>query len=315
MTNTTRRPRRGARATTNTRLLNAALSAARAGHHIFPLWPRTKIPALHGEHRCPGTAPCANGHLGWEQRATRDPATIRTWWADRLYNIAIATGPSGLHILDLDPARGTRPPEPWTDAHHGRDVLARLAADASQPYPADTFTVRTPTGGEHLYYRAPEHPPLRNTAGRLGWHIDSRGEGGYIVAPGSLIGHDLYRVTRDRPIAPLPSWLIPLLLPPPIAETPQTRTIGAPTEHRLRAYVQSVADHAATAPDGQRHHNLLRAACTLGRLIAGGDLTEDDARTALHEAAARLTGFPNREAERTINDGLRYGARYPRRLG
>ncbi|GAB3915838.1 hypothetical protein GCM10029964_127860 [Kibdelosporangium lantanae] len=51
--------------------LTAAMAAAERGWHVFPLRPNTKTPALHGYNRCPRTGACANGHQGWEQRATR----------------------------------------------------------------------------------------------------------------------------------------------------------------------------------------------------------------------------------------------------
>jgi hypothetical protein len=300
------------------RLMGAALAAARAGHHVFPLWPRTKVPALHGEDHCPGTRPCAQGHLGWEQRATRDPDLVRQWWRSRAFNVGIATGPSNLVVLDLDAAHGQNPPPPWSAATHGRDVLADLAAGAGQPYPGGTYTVRTPTGGLHLYFRAPAGPELRNTAGRIGWHIDSRGTGGYIVAAGSVRAEGLYRVIRRDPIAALPAWLIPLLTPPALPDIPPPVDHGGEpaNEQRKQSYLDAVISRAAGAAEGTRHDTLLRAACTLGRLVGGGVLTDSEARAALYTAAAELErhGFPAREADRVINDGLGYGIRYPRQL-
>jgi hypothetical protein len=35
-------------------------------------------------------------------------------------------------------------------------VLARLAAEAGEPDPVDTYTVTTPSGGEHRYFLMPE---------------------------------------------------------------------------------------------------------------------------------------------------------------
>jgi hypothetical protein len=66
-----------------------------------------------------------------------------------------------------------------------------------------------------------------------------------------------------------------------------------------------------------RHTTLLAAACTLGRLVAGGELDAHDARSALFDAAARhvgVDGMTHREIAGTIDDGIRYGAQRPRRL-
>lgn len=105
----------------------------------------------------------------------------------------IATGSkSGLFVLDLD----VRP---------GKDGIANFIAMG--PCEA-TFTVRTPTGGLHLYFRMPNHP-VRNSAGELGVGIDIRGDGGYVVAPGSPHkGGGTYTIAMDVPIADAPEWLL-----------------------------------------------------------------------------------------------------------
>lgn len=64
----------------------------------------------------------------------------------------------------------------------------------------------TPSGGAHLYYRAPEGAELRNTCGRLGWRIDTRAHGGYVLAAGSRLSGPAgarYEVLRDQAPAPL----------------------------------------------------------------------------------------------------------------
>lgn len=76
--------------------------------------------------------------------------------------------------------------------------------------PAAAFTVRTPSGGHHLYFTAAE-ADVRNSAGRLGPLIDVRAVGGYVVAPPSHIGGKPYAVTNAVPPAPLPSWIAALL--------------------------------------------------------------------------------------------------------
>jgi integrase len=58
----------------------AALRAAERGWYVVPLWPGGKTPAMHGWSSCDGSGACAEGHLGWEDRATRDPDQITKWW-------------------------------------------------------------------------------------------------------------------------------------------------------------------------------------------------------------------------------------------
>ncbi len=283
------------------RLMRVALEAAHAGHVVFPLWPRNKKPALRD----------------WESTATGDEDKIRGWWSAVSYNVGIATGPSGLHVVDLDDGHGHEPPPEWPQARDGRDVLVHLAEAAGQPYPGDTYTVATPTGGLHLYFRAPDEPTLRSTVARLGWRVDTRGAGGYIVAAGSVRPEGYYRVMNRAEIAPLPLWLVEALTPP---SSPAPLGLDLPAGQAsayVAAVVEGETDAVALATTGSRHNTLLRAAGRLGRLIGGGELDEHTARNALHAAAQRHVGhdgFTEREADTTIRDGLAWGIARPRHI-
>lgn len=194
-------------------LLSAAIAHARRGWHVFPLRPAGKRPALHGEGRCPHTGHCGDAHQGWEQRATTDPARIRTCWTHgSAWNIGIACGPSRLVVIDLDTPKATAVPRAGcgtSEICNGAGVLAGLYQQNGQPWPPATFTVATPSGC-HLYFTAPPGLRLRNTAGRLGWCIDTRAAGGYIVAAGSIVAGHAYTVidpadpVRSATTAPKP---------------------------------------------------------------------------------------------------------------
>ncbi|MBA8823877.1 hypothetical protein FHX42_001206 [Saccharopolyspora lacisalsi] len=295
-------------------LLAAALAATERGWPVFPLHPRSKIPALHHRDRCPGTGACAQGHLGWSSRATTDPDLLVAWWRQRAYNIGIATGPAGLVVLDLDHAAGHGANAP-NGPTHGVDVLARLAAEAGQPVPLATYTVHTPGGGHHLYYQAPSETTIRNSTGPtgLGCLIDVRATGGLIIAAGSTLPHGCYRRDTTRPTepAPLPRWLVQRLAPP--APPPPMRD-DLPPGH-ASAYVQGALRRRTAAvraaPVGTRHSTLLSAAAGLGRFVGAGQLNYDDARAHLLGAAQThigTEGFTTTEAETTIHDGLTWGS-------
>lgn len=284
------------------RLQSAALRAAEHGFAVFPLWPDTKNPAVKG----------------WPTVATTDPDIISRWWRGRAWNIGIACEPSKLVVVDLDTAHGESPPQRWAGARHGLDVFERLAAEADELVPDATYHVVTPSGGQHFYYRAPTQPPLRNTQARLGWRIDTRGRGGYIVGAESRTSSGLY-LPRDVGMpAPLPDWLVDALAPAPPVPPPAPVDLAP---HRISPYVgAAVADEVAqvrAAPRGQRHQILLHAALALGNLVGAGVLDHSDAARTLRSAATPhigVDGFTEKEAETTIRDGLSYGTKRPRDL-
>lgn len=281
------------------RLMRLAWQAARAGHAVIPLHPGTQRPAVRN----------------WQQWATRDVDVITAMWERAPYNIGLACTESGLVVVDLDAAHGASPPPEWAGATHGRDVLALLADAAGVPYPGETYTVDTPRYGEHLYFRAPAGVSLRSTVGTVGWHIDTRARGGFVVAAGSVRPQGMYRVRRAVPIAPLPAWLADKLTPPPAREPVDLRLPATQASAYVQAVVDSEADTVARAGYGTRHSALIRAASSLGRLVAAGELDTAAARSALYRAASVHIGvhdFTETEAQRTIADGLAYGARRPR---
>ena len=299
-------------------MLNVALDAAARGWHVFPLRPGDKRPALHGEQRCPRSGGCASGHQGWERRATTDPDRIRTAWKTAPFNVGIATGPSGLVVVDLDrPKPGTEAPPEWRmpGVVDGTDVFTTLCPASDRlPEALATYTVRTGRGGTHLYYRhADAGPALRNTAGSLGWLVDTRAHGGYVVAAGSTVNGNRYTTTHDAEPASLPDWLGVLLRPAPLPPQQPVHIDLATDRHGayLRAALAGQIERVTNAPEGGRNRALYLSAVALGQLVAGGALAENDV-TRLLTQAALSTGLQPAETARTIASGLRAGAARPR---
>src|SRR5215472_17579528 len=73
---------------------------------------------------------------GFKDR-TIDEATIIAWWSAADYNVAIVPEDKDWCVIDLDPKNG------------GVDNWNALYADRGTP---PTYTVVTPSGGEHLYF-------------------------------------------------------------------------------------------------------------------------------------------------------------------
>lgn len=303
---------------------DVALAAAERGWHVFPLRPDDKRPAFpdHVADACTGRDPrCRNGHTGWEARATTDPDRIRRGWSETPYGVGIACGPSGLVVVDLDVRKPDQVPPPGCPhpaATNGVDVFAALCKAAGQPVPDDTYAVTTGRSGMHLYFRHPAAGlDLRNTAGErgngLGWLVDTRAHGGYVVAAGSTVAGRPYMVARDLPVADLPGWLAERLAPAPLP--PQRPVVVDLPTGRAGAYLDAAIgrqlDHLRHAAEGERNHTLYVSAVALGQLAAGGALPVDQAAALLEEAALSI-GLTRFETLRTIRSGLAAGARRPR---
>lgn len=132
------------------------------------------------------------------QTARVSPERVAIWWKrwpDA--NIGLLTGsPSGLVVLDVD----------------GEEGEAALRGLSRPPTP----TVRTGSGGLHLYFRQPAGTVFRNFVRRLPG-LDFRGEGGQVVLPPSLHpGGGRYAWVEglspdDVDPAPCPEWVLELL--------------------------------------------------------------------------------------------------------
>ncbi|MFF1337920.1 bifunctional DNA primase/polymerase [Streptomyces sp. NPDC058290] len=290
-------------------LLNAALAAAGRGWPVIPLRPGSKVSALHGETRCPGTGACQDGHAKPEARATTEPDRIRTTWSAGPYNIGIATGPANLVVVDLDPPKPADPP----GTLHGADILAELCTATGETVP-DTFSVATPSGGLHLYFTAPEGPKMRSTQDILGRHIDTRAWGGYVVALGSATAAGAYEIANAAPLAPLPGWLAGRLIAPPrikavplVARTAASAT-GSRAANYAAAALRNEKHNVATAAEGRRNAAVVRAARALGRLVASGDLNRAEVEEAISWGAAEA-GLKPYEYRSAITSALNWSIR------
>ncbi|MFD4975618.1 bifunctional DNA primase/polymerase [Streptomyces sp. NPDC058424] len=280
------------------RLVEDVLDLAAVGLHVFPLRPDDKRPAVDQ----------------WEQRATTDPDRIRRCWGHAPYGVGVACGPSRLVVVDLDTAKGDEPPAPGVEA--GEDVLALLYVHHGDRFPFGTTpTARTASGGTHLYFRASAAREVRNSASKVGWKVDVRAVGGYVVAPPSTAAGRPYTWLTgpaDVEPLPLPAWLAeraaprPVVLPRPTM-TAAVRNATGYTAAALRGELETVL----AAQPGTRNDTLHRAAFNLGTLAGAGRLDTRLAAEALL-AAGQSIGLTPREVQATITSGMRAGTSNPR---
>jgi hypothetical protein len=173
-------------------MLKTALALAARGFHVFQCVPRGKMPAT--PHGC--------------KDATTDATVITAWWTRRPdCNIAIATGVvSGIFVLDID-------------GSEAEATLHRLEAVHREPLPATVEVIST--RGRHCYFKMPTIP-VRNSAGKIGKHLDIRADAGYVLAPPSIHPSGrryAWSVDSARALADAPTWLIEKIAAPTAAET------------------------------------------------------------------------------------------------
>jgi Bifunctional DNA primase/polymerase, N-terminal/AAA domain len=156
----------------------AAREYAANGYPVFPCRPGAKEPATP---------------RGFYDAST-DLRTIDEWWAGNPdFNVALCPGDCGWVVVDID----MKP---------GKDGLSEWAELAERHGAPPTRRVRTPSGGWHLYFAG----TAPSTQSRLGAAIDTRGTGGYVLVPPSVLRHHDgagYVVLDDRDPAPLPDWV------------------------------------------------------------------------------------------------------------
>jgi hypothetical protein len=263
---------------------------ARRGLHVHALRPREKQPATaHGLHD-----------------ATTDAAAIAAQWSDPTRNVAIATGPSGLAVIDVD-------------GDIGAESLATLEAEFGPlPITPEVITAR----GRHLYFARAECR-IGNSTSELAPKIDVRALGSYVVAPPSVHpSGDVYRWAPGRglheiQLAALPLWIVEALerreperSAPPVIAVPRN---GERYTNYALAALADECRQVATAPEGTRNARLNRAAFAIGQLVGARLLDDGLARGALIEAG-RAAGLSMREAMTAAHSGLTAGAREPRRV-
>lgn len=141
----------------------------------------------------------------WKGDARVMPSEAREWVAQG-YNLGVRCDrQSGVWVADVDVDVHTfEPSEGWK----------ALIAEHGVP---DTYTVRTPSGGLHYYFRLPSEVEIKNDQGKvIAEGVDIRGTGGYVVAAGCYASYDkhgvhfegTYDVINESPVAETPAWLI-----------------------------------------------------------------------------------------------------------
>lgn len=271
----------------STTTLQAALGYAKSGWPVFPCDPATKQPYT------------PNGF----KAATTHAPQIESWWSNfPNAMIGVPTGPvSGIWVLDLDLKPGA----------DGAAALADLEARNGKVPP--TLTAVTPSGGKHLYFRYVDG--VRNR-GRLEPGIDVRGEGGYVIAPGSARDDGCVYdwETPGEGIAGAPPWLIERVMRQIQPRSSLQNRVSNPA-YSTAAIARELQKLIGTTVN--RNNQLNDSAMAIGQFVGAGELTREEADHCLFGAAV-ANGYVRKDGERatraTIKSGLDAGERQPRAI-
>lgn len=206
-------------------LAQLALKYASAGYAVIPITPGSKRPPL----------------VSWQgfTKPHHAPSIeqVMEWW-DRwpVANIGIITGQvSQLNVVDVDPQNGA------PDVQH------------------ETVVVSTPSGGRHYYFASDDIVGCSVSARIKG--IDIRGDGGYVVAPGSITGKGGWKVEPPSELQHIINRRFALWSSVSDVYAPR-RTMPPNTECEVTEVTSTWLNTALTqpCPKGKRNDTLARLA-------------------------------------------------------
>ena len=242
----------------------------------------------------------------WKDGATTDHTVIAAWWATWAHADCAWALPPDVVVVDVDAPGGFS------------DFLRLAGIPVDQ---AEAPRASSARGGRHIFY-ASQGRRYRN--GRIpNTSIDVKASGGFVLLPLPANGREWLRPLlgsdmRLCALPPAPPWLdIALKRDLPARETPVSLPIpltdDAWVRRRALAALGQACQRIVGAECGAQHTTLNREVYTIGGLIGRGDLTEDEAFTALLAAAGTMVAHttPWRDFTEEIADTLAAGAEKP----
>lgn len=260
-------------------MLEQALEYARRGWYVLPCREKPGKPYLRNkqtiipEEKTPYTAQGLND-------ATLDEDQIRKWWTTwENALIGINAGKSGLFVIDIDKKH-----------INGLDTYSMWDINDSAGLKS-----YTPSGGMHIIFTGTGKSSTNRETG-----IDTRGEGGYFIAPpskileGEYVGE--YKVFGDwsNPPGVIPDGLMKRLFPENTTE--YVRGSSTPAIGMKKKISRSTLDFMVTgALSGERNTKLFKAAAE----FAGCGYTIDETRDSLKNAC-KIMGLDSSEFEKVL---------------
>jgi Bifunctional DNA primase/polymerase, N-terminal/Primase C terminal 2 (PriCT-2)/Family of unknown function (DUF5906) len=218
--------------------LRVALGLAAAGLPIFPV----KVTYNENKQKWEKVPLVAN----WHEEASTDKQKLCGWWQDFKEALpGIELGRADLVMVDADRHNG------------GPDGIKNLAELTIGHVPLPDHPIsETAGGGEHHYFRQWAREKYRNTQSKIAPGVDTRGDGGFAVAPGSIRSDGkrwgpagLAAAYRTGTIPLLPDWIAAELRPPSSKDDPKAKANGRDThapwtakeEARVRSALECIS--------------------------------------------------------------------------
>ncbi len=241
-------------------MLEAASRYAIEGLSVFPC-----------EKKIPLTGP------GGFKNASVHADQIVKWWTENPNaQIGLPTGEiNHLFVLDIDGPDGER-------------TVQRMKLPP-------TRTIETRPGRFQLWFKQPDGVTTKCTAGELAPQLDTRGDGGYVIAPPS-IHHQTkkpYRVVLDVPMAPVPRELLTV---PTMGQAQSSIGDGIPEGQRHRTILSFVGSCRVR---GMSAESILASARVLNQEKCNPPMADVELQRLAGWVAKKPAGFPGQRPTET----------------
>lgn len=219
-------------------------------------------------------------------------------WVDGWHPSAgLPASDNGLVIVDLDVNKET-----------GESVGLNTLLELLHGRKPETFAVRSPSGGQHYYFKSEYADRFKNQARQIGQGIDIRARGGYVVAPYSYTNKGQYLPLNELEIAALPEEIEKLI--PKVDQARVTKVIShvAPVTNRgfnqiAAARVAKYLRNIQNAVNGNRNNTFSKNAGQCLRYVSY--IPEFELLSQL-QSIGEAIGLKSSEVRNTLESAKKY---------
>ena len=267
------------------KLLEAAINYSHKGFRIFPLHSvNDRGHCSCGQQDCDSPGKHPRNYNGLKGSTTDETQIVKWWKKFPDPNIGLRTG-RGLFVLDVD-------------GDEGEGSLYELQ-EKHEKLP-DTWECLTGKG-RHIYLSCPSDKYIKSSTSQVGFDLDVRCEGGYVIAPpsrhyfGNTYEWEVSSHPDDIPLAEAPGWLIRLAC----TRKKSNRRWGSSFKTILHI--------------GERNETLFKEACHLRDL--GLDRDKVEHFIYLRNRCDCIPLLKDGEVETLLRSAYSYPKRNPRKKG